>query len=63
MKRHVYIAVLSVWFGAFTIMSQPAFAATTAIEQTNYDKIYFGLMVFFIILALFTFRMKPSNKK
>jgi len=38
-------------------------AANTAIEQTNYDKIYFGLMIFFLILALFTFRMKSLKKK
>lgn len=63
MKKFVKALFLSVML-FIVFASSPAFAATTtAIEQTNYDKIYFGLMIFFLILALFTFRMKTYKKK
>ncbi len=63
MKKYILaLATSAMLFIVFA--SNPALAATTtAIEQTNYDKIYFGLMIFFLILALFTFRMKTIKKK
>lgn len=63
MKKYILaLATSAMLFIVFA--SSPASAATTtAIEQTNYDKIYFGLMIFFLILALFTFRMKTFKKK
>lgn len=44
-----YILALATSAMLFIVFaSNPALAATTtAIEQTNYDKIYFGLMIFF----------------
>ena len=59
-----FVAALATVMLFVVLASNPAFAASnTASEQTNYDKIYFGLMIFFLILALFTFRMKSLKKK
>ncbi|GEK35272.1 hypothetical protein [Kurthia sibirica] len=44
--------------------SNTAFAASkTAIEQTNYEKIYFGAAVGCLVLALFTFFFRAKHYK